>query len=106
MTNGLHCEAKGSGKLVLPLARLQKKKKNSLVWTKHHFNKVKKCKRSVITKNNKHHESTGRYFSFGNKAAHRITNNSSVSQYAVTKIASFMQEFDYVIIEDLMCKEL
>ena len=43
MTNGLHSQAKGSGKLLLLLARLQKKKKNSLVWTKQHFDTVKKC---------------------------------------------------------------
>lgn len=106
MTNGLHCEAKGSGKLVLLLARLQKKKKNSFVWTKHHFDKVNKCKRSVITKSNKHHGSTGHYFSFGNKAAYRKCNNSSVSQYAVRNTATFTQECDAVIIEDIMCKEL
>ena len=45
MMNGVHSEAEGSGKLLLLLARLQKKKKNSLVWTKKHFDAVKSCKK-------------------------------------------------------------
>ena len=46
MTNGVHSEAEGSGKLLLLLVRLQKKKKkNSLVWKKKHFDAVKSCKK-------------------------------------------------------------
>ena len=44
---------------------------------------IKKVKDNIIKSANNHYQSQGLYYSFGNKGAFKIVNNSSVDQYAI-----------------------
>ena len=105
MSHGLNSNDMGSGKLLVLFARLQKNPKG-LIWSKKHYKAVKECKKSVISKHNKHHGSLGEYFSFGNKAAYETVDGSSVGQYTVNKDASINQQCNIVVIEELIGREL
>ena len=61
-----------------------------------------RMQKSTISKHNKHHGSTGHCFSFGNKAAYKITDNSSVVKYAVIKDTAIIQQYDAIFIEELI----
>ena len=105
ITHGYHENGSGSGKLLLLFARLQKKNKG-MIWTKKHYDAVHECKDSVISKHNKHHQSSGEYFSFGNKGAYKTVDGSSVGQYATKKNSSIQQKSNVIIIEELIAREL
>ena len=70
-----------------------------IVWSKKHYKAVKDCKKSVISKHNKHHGSFGEYFSFGNKVAYETVDGSSMGQYTVKKNTSIKQRCHIITIE-------
>ena len=50
-------------------------------WGREDYDKLKRCKENIINENSTHHGSSGKYYSFGNKANYAIIEKSSVSQY-------------------------
>ena len=63
----------------------QKQLQNRCEWGIEEYNIMKSSKRSVITKKNNHNESTGKYYSYGNKGSFDLVDGSSVSQYTYRK---------------------
>ena len=93
--------------LVLLLAKLKKRKLNeSMLWCEKHGEAVKECKNSVISSNNSHHGSLDKYFSFGNSAAYKTVNKSTVGQYHMKRGLLANQKVKSQVIQDLVCKEL
>ena len=78
-----------SGMLLLCLC--VDKTKSGVSWGQDHCNIVKASKRSVITAKIKHNNSTGLYYSYGNKGNFGLINDSSVSQYKYWKSKSKFQ---------------
>ena len=81
-----HCpiDSVSSGYSILLLASAKSSSENEPrnKWDQDDFLLLKRCKQNVIKKKNNHYNSVGHYFSFGNKAAFRVENNSSVSLYS------------------------
>ena len=75
-----------SGMLLLCLC--VDKTKSGVSWGQDHCNIVKASKRSVITSKITHNNSTGLYYSYGNKGNFGLINDSSVSQYTYKKYKS------------------
>ena len=61
-----------------PIAKIDKN------WDIEDYKKLKRCKPNIL-QNSNHHESSGYYSSFGNKGSYKMTNSSSVGQYATKK---------------------
>ena len=93
--------------LVVLIAKLKKKTINdSFLWCEKHGEAIKECKSSVISSNNSHHGSLGKYFSFGNSAIYKTVNKSSVGQYTTKRGLTVVQKVKSHVIEDLVLKEL
>ena len=81
----------GSGWVLLMLATNNRNRNNTIdqnnkiEWTNDDFKKLEGVKKNTIDKKNSHHGSTGYYFSFGNNAAYKIINGSSVAKYCNKK---------------------
>ena len=73
---------------------------------KKHHTAVIQCKSSAISSHNKHHGSTGDYFSFGNKIRYNTVDFSSVWQYSTKPHLKIEQKGKCVIIEELIAREL
>ena len=96
-----------SGMLVVLIAKLKKKTINdSFLCCEKHGEAIKECKSSVISSNNSHHGSLGKYFSFGNSAIYKTVNKSSVGQYTTKRGLTVVQKVKSNVIEDLVSKEL
>ena len=62
--------------------------KSNSVWGIDEANFLKKCKQNIIKGNSSHFGSTGKYYSFGNRANYALIDNSSVTQYVSKKFKS------------------
>ena len=83
---------------------------SNIRWNNEDFMHLKRCKKNVIKKNHNHHQSTGHYFNFGNKAGFFIENNLSVGLYSTRKAHSSYDQshIDYIsnILEQKCYSEL
>ena len=72
--------------------------------------KIKKVKDNTIKKGTDHHSSQGLYYSFGNKGAFKVVNNSSVDQYATKSNVIKSRQNDLknwcLLAEDLVAEHL
>ena len=103
-------EIADSGYLVLFAGSTKATRKGNfeMNWGKNDFRYLKICKKNIIKKNNNHHESTGHYFSFGNRANFLVENDSSVCTYkSRTSHGPYEQrELDDMAIEyDMKCSQ-
>ena len=86
--NSKNCVRKKlSGMILLCLAKYISQVRSTMYkWGKKESLLLKMCKRDVMNVTNSHHGSTGKYYSFGNRAKYRIMEQSSVTQYIHKKI--------------------
>ena len=72
-----------SGYVMLAVMQLDKTiNRSGFAWGRGHFNTVNIAKNNIMTLSNKHHQSTGHYFSWGNRGNYGMLENSSVGGYA------------------------
>ena len=88
------------------MAKLRDDADCHLCWNATHFKAVSDAKTSVIDDHNSHHGSIGKYYSFGNKAAYKTINKSSISQYVMKKGISEEKEMKCLTIDELVKQEL
>jgi len=104
-------EYKGSGYVILFLGRLQRQTcVSKYFWGKEKTHVVRDCKSNIIKGNSSHFGSSGKYFSFGNRANYGLIENSSITQYAPKKFgsikASLTSELDASFMEKIVGREL
>ena len=85
----LHSSGKSSGLLVLFFAKLGEKEKNETnLFDERLHSKIKCCKSNIFVKGKSNHfDSSGYYYSFGNRASYKKIGNSSIDTYANKKVA-------------------
>jgi len=72
-----------SGYVMLAVMQLDKTiNRSGFAWGRGHFNTVNIANNNIMTLSNKHHQSTGHYFSWGNRGNYGMLENSSVGGYA------------------------
>ena len=70
-----------SGVILLALIHLDVKYEGILEWKKEHHNMMHEHKKPLFETDSKHHGSTGKYYSYGNKGNFWMVGLSSIGQY-------------------------
>ena len=66
---------------MLALIGLNRQQKGHITWNKSHNKMMKKYRKNIIQGSNKHHDSRGYYYAYGNKAYYGMVGDSSVGQH-------------------------
>ena len=104
---GLNDKSKLSGIVLLAVIHLNKyRKRYGQCWERKHFDIVSSCKDNIIIPSNSHYQSSGYYFSWGNRANYKTEDKSSITQYTFKKGNSIHSELHASFIEELMITEL
>ena len=104
---GLNNKSEMSGVVLLAVCYLNKnRKKHGHFWDTKHFDIMKSCKDNIIKGDVKHHQSSGSYYSWGNRGNYRTVDDSSVTQYTFKKGKGLHSELNASFIEELMMREL
>ena len=100
-------KASSSGVVLLSIMHLDKKNHhNRWSWGNAHWQTIKSCKNNIMTKTNRHHDSRGGYYSYGNKGFYGLIGNSSVSQYTIKNSNSHKNQLKDHTIESMMSIEI
>ena len=112
-TNGCSCNQNQkdnsnlSGIVLLAAIHLNKyRKRNGNFWGKQHFDIAYSCKNNILTESTSHHQSSGYYYSWGNRANYRTVDLSSVTQYTHIKKKGIVAEINASFLEESMNIEL
>ena len=103
----LNNKSEMSGVVLLAVCYLNKnRKKYGQLWDTKHFEIMKSSKDNIIKGDTKHHQSSGSYFSWGNRGNYKTVAKSSVTQYTFKKGQGLHSELNASFIEELMLREL
>ena len=102
---------KPSGIVVLCLMKLEREQIHSqYLWGLNDAVNIKKCKTNIITGHSTHFGSTGKYYSFGNRANYGMIDKSSITQYVLkkyNKLSSMITaEQQSQVMEELLANDL
>ena len=102
---------KPSGIVVLCLMKLEREQIHSqYLWGPNDAINVKKCKTNIITGHSTHFGSTGKYYSFGNRANYGMIDKSSITQFVHKKYkklsSNITAEQQSQVMEELLANDL
>ena len=97
--------------LLLFFVKLDRECNNTgYAWGKKDSIFLKRCKQNIISCHSTHYGSTGKYYSFGNRANFGLINNSSITQYVPKKYKNLdrmdISKENAAIMDDMSSDEL